>query len=187
MEQGENKKLILHVCCAVCGAYLCELLKGRFKEIVIYFYNPNIWPKKEYEKRKESAKKLAEIYGLEFIEGEYDIENWNQKIKGLEGELEGGKRCPVCFEMRLRKTAEFAKQRGFDYFATTLAVSPYKSEKVVDEIGGALAQEFGINYLSTAIIGDLNKTEIWQKTRELAKKFEFYHQKYCGCSFSVRN
>lgn len=186
MTQNENKKLVLHICCAVCGAYLCELLRNQFQEIILYFYNPNIWPKEEYERRKQSVQKLAEIYNLEFMEGDYDSDNWSRVIKGLENEPEGGKRCPICFEVRLRKTAEIAGKKNFGHFATTLAISPYKSEKIVDEIGNKLAGELNLSYLSTYIMGDLNKNEIWQKTRELAKRFEFYHQKYCGCNFSVK-
>jgi epoxyqueuosine reductase len=196
----KESKIILHTCCAVCGAYLCELLKNQFKEVLIYFYNPNIYPKEEYEKRLTSAKKLAEVYDLEFIEGEYDYENWLERIKGMEKEPEGGKRCPICFAMRLEKTAQLAKEKGFEYFTTTLAMSPYKNEKIIDELGGKIAEEYGIKYL-TLHAGDkiiqeekqdiLPCTELvlvqgWKKTRELAKKMEFYHQKYCGCQFSIR-
>jgi len=180
-----NKKLVLHTCCAVCGVYLCELLKGRFSEILIYFYNPNVHPEEEYKKRLESAKKLAEIYGFEFQEGEYDSKNWFERVKGLENEPEGGRRCPVCFEMRLRKTAELAKNRGFEYFATTLAISPHKNEKIVNDLGLQIAKEFGLNFLTSSDLGQ-SKKEIWQKGRKAAKKYDFYHQKYCGCIFSQR-
>ncbi|HOX21649.1 MAG TPA: epoxyqueuosine reductase QueH [Candidatus Paceibacterota bacterium] len=185
-ENIKSSKLVLHTCCAVCGAHLCELLKNDFSEILIYFYNPNVHPKEEYEKRKEAGKKLAEIYSLEFVEGEYDDKNWFELVRGLENEPEGGARCPICFEMRLKKTVQLAKERGFTHFATTLAASPYKSEKIVDELAGKIAREFGLEYLSTVAIGALDKKEIWQKTRELAKKFNFYHQNYCGCLFSQR-
>ena len=181
----ENKsKIVLHTCCAVCGAYLCELLKEQFGEVLIYFYNPNIYPREEYEKRLASAKKLAEIYKMEFVEGEYDNENWLEKIKGLENEPEGGKRCPVCFAMRLEKTAQLAKERGFEYFTTTLAVSPYKDEKTTDELGEKIANEFGIKFLKSVELNQ-EKKEIWNKTREASRKMEFYHQKYCGCQFSI--
>ena len=116
----ENKsKIVLHTCCAVCGAYLCELLKEQFGEVLIYFYNPNIYPKEEYEKRLASAKKLAEIYKLKFVEGEYDYENWLKRVRGLKKEPEGGKRCPICFAMRLEKTAQLTKEKKFGYFTTT--------------------------------------------------------------------
>jgi len=192
-----NKKIVLHTCCAVCGAYLTELLKNKFSQILIYFYNPNIQPKEEYEKRKESAEKLAEIYNLEFEEGEYEPNKWFDKIKGFEDEPEGGRRCPICFEMRLRQTAELARERGLEYFSTTLAVSPYKNEKIIDELGQKIGNEFGVKYLSIHVRNQIEQKEIlprtelvlvrgWQKTRELAKKHGFYHQKYCGCVFSQK-
>jgi len=180
-----NKKIVLHTCCAVCGAYSAELLKSKFSQILIYFYNPNIQPKEEYEKRKESAEKLAEIYHLEFEEGEYEPNKWFEKIKGFEDEPEGGRRCPICFETRLRKTAELTRERGFEHFSTTLAVSPYKNEKIIDELGQKIAAEFNLKFLASSDLGE-DKKEIWQKTKELAKKYGFYHQKYCGCVFSQK-
>ena len=179
-------KIVLHTCCAVCGAYLCELLKEQFSDVLIYFYNPNIYPKEEYEKRLASAKKLAEVYDLEFIEGEYDYKNWLKRVKGLEKEPEGGKRCPICFAMRLEKTAQLAKEKGFECFTTTLAMSPYKNEKLTDEIGEIIAEENGIKFLKSTELNQ-SKQDVWNKTRELAKKFNFYHQKYCGCRFSIRD
>ena len=164
---------------------MAELLKSKFSQILIYFYNPNIQPEEEYEKRKESAEKLAEIYHLEFEEGEYEPKKWFEKIKGFENEPEGGRRCPICFEMRLRKTVELARERGFEYFSTTLAVSPYKNEKIIDELGQKIAAEFNLKFLNLKDF-DGNKKELWQKTRELAKKHGFYHQKYCGCIFSQK-
>ena len=184
-SKKEKSKIILHTCCAVCGAYLCELLKNEFSEVLIYFYNPNIYPKEEYEKRLASAKKLAEIYGVEFVEGEYDSENWLERVRDLEREPEGGKRCPVCFAMRLEKTAQLAKEKGFECFTTTLAMSPYKNEKLTDEIGEIIAKENNLKFLKSTELNQ-SKQDIWKKTRELAKKMEFYHQKYCGCQFSIR-
>ncbi|MDD5430830.1 MAG: epoxyqueuosine reductase QueH [Candidatus Pacebacteria bacterium] len=174
-------KILIHTCCAVCGAYLTEIFKENY-EPVILFYNPNIYPKEEYEKRKESAVKLAEIYGVEFIEGEYDDKNWAEKIKGLEGEKEGGKRCPVCFEIRLAKTAEGAKRNDIKYFSTTLAASPYKNEKLINEIGQRIAKENDLEFIK---IDFADKKDIWDKSRKLAKDFNFYHQNYCGCAYSI--
>ncbi|MDD5547828.1 MAG: epoxyqueuosine reductase QueH [Candidatus Pacebacteria bacterium] len=181
MNGEQNSKILIHTCCAVCGAYLTEVLKADY-EPVIFFYNPNIHPREEYEKRKESAVKLAEIYKAEFVEGDYDDKNWTDKIKGLEGEKEGGKRCTVCFEMRLQKTAEEAKRRGIKYFATTLAVSPYKNEKLINEIGQRIAKENGLEFIT---INSADKKDIWDKSRKLAKDFNFYHQNYCGCTYSI--
>ena len=184
MESNKEKsKIVLHVCCAVCGAYLSEVLKDKF-ETILFFYNPNIHPEQEYEKRKQSVVRLSEIYNLEFYEGEYDVKHWLQAISGFENEPEGGKRCPICFRERLIKTAELAKKIGADHFITTLAMSPYKDEKQINEIGENIAQQFNLKFVKTTDL-DLTKQEAWQKTRQLAKKYEFYHQKYCGCRFSI--
>ncbi|MFA5386377.1 MAG: epoxyqueuosine reductase QueH [Candidatus Paceibacterota bacterium] len=180
---SQKPKILLHVCCAVCGAYLIELLKEKY-EVILYFYNPNIHPKEEYEKRKESAKKLAEIYNIDFIEEKYIPEKWFEIIKGLENELEGGKRCPICFEMRLRETAISAENNNIPYFTTTLSISPYKDEKIINETGEKIAKEYDLNFLEIGELG--NKQDLWQKTKELAKKHNFYHQKYCGCIFSQK-
>jgi len=182
-----KQKILLHVCCAICGAALTELLKDKY-DVVILFYNPNIHPKEEYEKRKDSVKKLAEIYNLQFIEGEYDDKNWFELVKGLEQEPEGGARCPVCFKMRLEKTGQVAKENNCTGFLTTLAMSPYKNENQINEIALRLASltQGKAKFLTLKDLG-IDKKQIWQKSRELARKYEFYHQKYCGCVYSIRN
>jgi len=131
-------KLFLHVCCAVCAAAMVDLLKDKF-EIVLFYYNPNTHPEEEYQKRKESVVELAKIYNVEFLEGEYDKEIWFEKVKGLEKEPEGGKRCLVCFKNRLQRTALLAKE---NYFTTTLSLSPYKNEKEINKIGKKIPQKF---------------------------------------------
>ncbi len=180
----DKPKLLLHTCCAVCGAYLTEILKNKFTP-VIFFYNPNIHPIEEYEKRKNSALKLAEIYKIDFIEDKYDPDKWFRCIAGMEKEPEGGARCPVCFEIRLRRTAELAKEKNIPNFTTTLAVSPYKNEKIINELGKKIAGDLSLAFVAST---DFNQTkqEIWKKTRELAREYKFYHQKYCGCEFSIR-
>jgi len=180
----DNPKILVHVCCAVCGAALTDFLKDKY-EVVLFFYNPNIHPEEEYKKRKESVEKLAKIYGITFIEGEYDKENWFLKVKGLETEPEGGKRCPVCFEMRLEKTARLAKERGIKFFSTTLSMSPYKNEEAVGQIADEIAKQMGLEFLDSGKLG-LDKKQNWQKSRQLAREYNFYHQKYCGCQFSIR-
>lgn len=164
---------------------MAELLKNDFNP-VIFFYNPNIHPKEEYEKRKSSAKKLAEIYDLEFIEEDYNPQEWLEKVKGLEKEPEGGARCPVCFEMRLLKTALIAYEKNIDIFTTTLAVSPYKNELTINEVGKKIAEDFSLRFLKSSEL-NLSKKDIWQKSREFARRYDFYHQKYCGCTFSNPN
>ena len=182
METDKAKpKLLLHVCCAVCGAYLTEILKKDFDPIV-FFYNPNIQHQEEYEKRKTSAQKLAEVYGIEFIEGHYNTDNWFEKVKGFENEPEGGARCTICFQMRLEETARMAKEKDIGFFTTTLAVSPFKNEVTTDELGTEISKEFSMRFIRSFDF-DLSKKEIWQKTRSLAKEYKFYHQKYCGCEF----
>jgi hypothetical protein len=176
-------KILVHLCCAICGASLIEKLKEKF-EPVIFFYNPNIYPETEYKKRKESVKKLAKIYNVKFFEEKYDTENWQEKIKGKEKELERGERCYDCFEMRLEKTAEVAKENNFEFFTTSLFVSPFKNENQVDLAGKSVSEKYKINYLSMLEIIE-NKPENWKKTRELSKKYDFYFQKYCGCIFSM--
>lgn len=189
-----KEKILIHVCCAICGAALTELLKDKF-EAVLYFYNPNIHPEDEYLKRRDAVKSLAEIYNVKFFEGNYDKENWFEIVKGLEKEPEGGARCPVCFKMRLEKAGEFAKEQGCAGFLTTLAMSPYKNELQINEIGKFMAEKFGLQFLTIEeIIGSIPgidhadefKKKIWQKSRELARQYQFYHQKYCGCVYSMR-
>lgn len=178
----EKPTIIMHICCAICGVYLCEVLKEKYN-IILFFYNPNIHPQDEYEKRRDSAKKLAEIYNVEFIEGKYEPEKWLSEITGLEKEPEGGKRCPVCFRMRLFQTALIAQNNNAKYFLTTLASSPFKDENIVNQIGEDLAKKFNLNFLKLTELKE-NKKQIWQKTRALAKQYNFYRQKYCGCVFS---
>ncbi|MDP2934390.1 MAG: epoxyqueuosine reductase QueH [bacterium] len=182
-SEKEKSKIILHTCCAVCGAFLAEKLKENF-EPAIFFYNPNIWPKEEYNKRKESAQELARIYNLKFIEGDHEHEKWLGAVKGFEKEPEDGKRCEICFKMRLSKAAELAKTERIEYFATTLSISPYKNEKIVNEIGESIRNSSGIKFLKLEDICD--KKEAWQKTRQLSKEYNFYHQNYCGCEFSKK-
>jgi predicted adenine nucleotide alpha hydrolase (AANH) superfamily ATPase len=179
----DKPKLVLHICCAICGAYLSELLKDRF-EIIYYYYNPNIHPEKEYIKRRESVQKLASIYSSEFIEGDYETQEWYSTIAGFEGEPEGGKRCPLCFRMRIAKTATLALAKGATHFTTTLAASPHKNEDIIGAIGADIATERGLAFLTMSDFGEPKK-EMWTKTRVLAKEHGFYHQNYCGCTFSI--
>ena len=184
MASEEKPKILLHVCCAVCGSYLVKILKERF-EPVVFYYNPNIYPKDEYEKRSESAKKLAETNNANFIEAEYDYDNWRKAVRGFEKEPEGGKRCPICFALRLQKTAEEARQNNIPFFATTLSLSPYKDEDVIDKIGEEIGREKNVRFVTSRELCP-DKKDFWQKTREIARQEGFYHQKYCGCEFSLR-
>ena len=161
-------KLVLHICCSICGAYLSELLKDRF-EIIYYYYNPNIHPEEEYEKRKASVQKLAALYNSEFIEGDYAVQEWYKTISGFEGEPEGGKRCPLCFRMRLAKTAQLAVAKGATHFTTTLATSPYKNEDVIGAIGTEIAKELGLSFEEAEKV---KRTQGFVRTQDNEKLFK---------------
>lgn len=183
--KGTTPTLLLHSCCAPCSSYVLEYLSNYFK-ITIYYYNPNISPIKEFNKRVEEQKRLINELPvknqIKFIEGIYDNELYEEIIKGLENEKEGGSRCHLCYRMRLEKTAKLAKEKGFDYFTTTLSISPYKNSKVLNEIGEELGKEYEINYL----YADFKKKDGYKKSIELSKKYNLYRQDYCGCKYSKR-
>ena len=173
-------KLLMHSCCAPCSSYCITYLKDYF-DITILYYNPNIEPYEEYYKRKEEQIRLCNILGVNIMDCDYDNESFKKIVLGLENEKEGGFRCFKCYELRLRKTAELAK--GFDYFTTTLTVSPYKNSNKINEIGLKLQEEFGIKYL----VSDFKKKEGYKKSIELSKKYNLYRQNFCGCVYSKIN
>lgn len=175
----DKPKLLLHSCCAPCSSYVIERLKDYF-DITIIYYNPNIEPKLEYEKRKKEQIKLVNIFGLKYLDADYDNEIYHEMAKGLENELERGRRCVKCYELRLRYTANKAKEENFDYFATTLTVSPYKLSNVINEIGYSLQDEYKIKYLPS----DFKKNDGYKKSIELSKKYNLYRQNFCGCIYS---
>ncbi len=177
----EKKKLLLHCCCAPCSSYSFLYLEPKF-HITAYFYNPNIMLKEEHDKRLYELKRLIKEMNLdiEVIE-EYD-DDFINLVKGLENEPERGKRCTICYELRLRKCAEQAKKQGFDLFSTTLSISPYKDAKRLNEIGYNLEKEIGVEYLYL----DLKKNDGYKKSIELSKKYNLYRQNYCGCIYSMK-
>jgi len=176
------KRLLLHVCCAPCSTSVIERLKEAYK-ITLYFYNPNMHPEEEYGKRLEEAKRLATELGIDLIEGVYDADKWFELVKGLESEPEGGKRCEICFSMRLRKTAEYAKENKFEVFAATLTVSPYKNSEIINSIGLKIASSVGVEFLPESF----KKQDGYKKSIELSKKHGLYRQHYCGCTYSLNN
>ncbi len=182
-KTGETKTLLLHSCCAPCSSYVLEYLSKYFK-ITIFYYNPNIYPQEEFYKRVEEQKRLiAELptdNKINFIEGKFDSERFYDIAKGLEKEKEGGERCFKCYELRLRETALLAKKKRFDYFTTTLSISPYKNAKKLNEIGINLSQEYNIQYL----FSDFKKKNGYKRSIELSKQYNLYRQDYCGCVFS---
>lgn len=181
INNKQKPKLLLHVCCAPCSSYCLETLEPYF-DITVYYYNPNISPLEEYNKRLEEEKRYVKqkYKNIKVIEAEYDNENFEAIAKGLEELAEGGERCKKCYRLRLEHTAKYAKQNGYDYFTTTLTISPYKNSNALNEIGGQLAKEFGINYLYS----DFKKNDGYKKSIELSKQYNLYRQDYCGCRFS---
>ena len=178
----EKKRLLLHACCAPCSSAVLERVVPYF-DVTLYFYNPNITERDEYELRLSELKRFVlKAYGgaMEIIDGGYDPEVFFAFSKGLEKEREGGARCGVCYLERLGKTAELAKSGGYDYFCTTLSVSPYKDADKLNQIGGALAEKVGVNYL----FSDFKKQQGYVRSIELSKEYGLYRQNYCGCVFS---
>lgn len=175
-------KLLLHACCGVCSSYVLEYLNKYFN-ITILYYNPNIYPEEEYQKRLNTQKEIIEkmklninILEIGYLENEfYNIS------KGLEEEKEGGERCSKCYYLRLEKTAKIAKEKDFDYFCTTLSVSPYKDSQKLNKIGKILEEKYNIKYLYS----DFKKKNGYKRSNELAKIYNLYRQNYCGCKYSL--
>ena len=176
---GERKSVLLHTCCGPCSSACIERLHNDL-DVTVYYYNPNIEPKDEYLKRKETQIGLLKELNIPYIDADYDNDNFREKVKGLELEPEGGARCPVCFKMRLDKTARVAKENNFDYFCTSLTVSPHKNSAIINLIGESVSKEVGIKYL----YADFKKREGYKRSLELSREYNLYRQDYCGCLFS---
>lgn len=184
-KKEEVPTLLLHSCCAPCSSAVLERLAEHFRITVLY-YNPNIAPQIEYENRiKEQERFVAQLptkYPVSFLGGEYDTKRFYEAVKGMENLPEGGERCFVCYELRLRETARLAKENGFDFFTTTLSISPLKKADKLNEIGGRLAEEYGVSYL----FSDFKKKEGYKRSIELSAQYGLYRQDYCGCVYSFR-
>jgi predicted adenine nucleotide alpha hydrolase (AANH) superfamily ATPase len=174
---------MLHSCCAPCSSYVIEYLSQYFY-LTIFYYNPNISPKGEYEKRKKEQIRLINSmptkYKVDIIDCDYDNDLYESSIKGLENEPERGRRCEVCFKLRLEKTAMIAKKKGYDYFGTTLTVSPYKNCSMINEIGLFISNKLDIKFL----ISDFKKRNGYKRSIELSHEYNLYRQNYCGCKYS---
>ena len=183
---SEGSTLLLHACCAPCSSAVLERL-GNFFNISILYYNPNITNKDEYEKRLEEIRKFTSSfdtkYPIEVISGRYEPKEFFDIARGLENEPERGKRCYKCYELRLKETAKIAKEKGFDYFTTTLSLSPYKDAKWINEIGEELEKELEVKFLYS----DFKKKNGYKRSIELSNEFNLYRQDYCGCVYSVRD
>lgn len=184
-NKGKIPSLLLHACCAPCSSSVLEKLSEYF-EITIYYYNPNISPYEEYEKRVHEIKRfiseLNPINPIHFLEGKYDNDVFEEMVKGLEKEKEGGKRCSKCYYMRLEETAKVANINNFDYFTTTLSVSPYKNAEKLNKIGAALEEKYNTLYL----FSDFKKKDGYKRSIELSKTYNLYRQDYCGCIYSKK-
>ena len=176
----ENKeRLLLHTCCAPCSPYVIELLQTEF-QVSTFFYNPNIHPLEEYQRRLKEMKQLCKKVGVELAIGNYDVDEWFHITRGMENEEEGGKRCELCYYMRLEKTASFAHTNSFSHFTTTLTVSPHKKAMVINQIGRELQNKYFLTFYKA----DFKKHDGFKKSCELSKKYGFYRQNYCGCVYS---
>lgn len=184
-ERGEVPKLLLHSCCAPCSSYVLEYLSNYFYITVLY-YNPNIYPEDEYYHRaveqKRFIKEFPTKYPVTFVEGNFEPERFYETVKGYENIREGGERCFRCYELRLREAAEYAKKLNCDYFTTTLSISPMKNAAKLNEIGGMLAEEYGIPYLYS----DFKKRDGYKRSTIISAEYGMYRQDYCGCVFSKR-
>lgn len=184
-ERGEVPKLLLHSCCAPCSSYVLEYLSNYFYITVLY-YNPNIYPEDEYYHRaaeqKRFVKEFPTKYPVTFVEGNFEPERFYETVKGYENIREGGERCFRCYELRLREAAEYAKKLNCDYFTTTLSISPMKNAVKLNEIGGRLAEEYGIPYLYS----DFKKRDGYKRSTVISAEYGMYRQDYCGCVFSKR-
>lgn len=183
MEQSitnmNTNKLLLHVCCAACGAYVSQLLKKDF-ELSLYFYNSNIFPDTEHKKRKEEVEMIAKKYDLELLLEESDYNAWLETVKGMENEKEKGRRCYYCYKDRIEKLAEKAESNHFDYFTTTLSVSPHKVYEYIKEIG----EKIGKNKKTRYYDANFKKNDGFKKSLEISRDLKLYRQEYCGCEFS---
>ena len=197
-QEGRYPRLLLHACCAPCSSYCLEYLR-QFFDITVFFYNPNIMNEPEYRKRVEEEKRLINEYNrqvdtgdfegmnsdkgarrIEIIEGDYIVKDYLDAVKGLESCPEGGDRCTKCFKLRLEESAKIAKEKGFEFFTTTLTISPLKDADRLNRIGQEMGEKYGVEFLPS----DFKKKEGYKRSIELSHKFDLYRQDFCGCEFS---
>ena len=182
-RQGEPPRLLLHVCCAPCSSYCLEYLSEYF-DITVYYYNPNISKKEEYLKRLAEEERYISVkefkYPVKLTESKYDPQEFFDAVRGLEKEPEGGLRCRECFKLRLEASAKKAKELGFEWFTTTLTISPLKNAALLNEIGAEMGEKYGVKWLPS----DFKKKEGYKRSIELSREYGLYRQDYCGCVFS---
>jgi len=173
-----EKVILLHICCGVCASGVIKRLKEEDFQVTGFFYNPNIYPVAEYKRRLEVAQQVSQILDFDLIEGRYDQDNWFKLTKNLKDEPEGGKRCAVCFRMRLEETEKKSKELNIPYFTTTLSVSPHKDVFLINKIGKELDEEAFLER-------DFKKREGFKLAIDFSKRYQLYRQHYCGCRYSI--
>jgi predicted adenine nucleotide alpha hydrolase (AANH) superfamily ATPase len=178
---SKQPKILLHICCVGCGVYASQLLMQDY-EVILFFYNPNIWPEEEYKIRLAEAEKIAEKYNLKLIIGDYDHNKWLEAVRGHETDKERGERCLICYKFRLEAAAVMAKKLDCEYLTTTLTTSPHKNALAINGIGEQAAEQFGLKFLNK----DFKKQDGFKKSAALSKELNLYRQNYCGCEFSRR-
>lgn len=182
-QTKEVPRLFLHSCCAPCSSYVLEYLSEHFA-ITVFYFNPNIAPEEEYRKRVEEQKRMVEqlpaVYPIQFLEGRYEPEEFYSRVRGLEKEPEGGARCRVCFELRLEEAARLAAEGGYDYYTTTLSISPLKNAQVLAQVAMEMGEKWGVAWLPS----DFKKKEGYKRSIQLSSEYDLYRQNYCGCVFS---
>lgn len=183
-QRGEVPHLMLHSCCGPCSTYVLEYLSSYFR-ITVFYYNPNISPREEYEYRLAEEKRFIRQfrgrYPIDLIDGDYNPAAFDKLAQGMEEEPEGGARCPICYHFRLEKTAALAREMNCDWFCTTLSVSPYKNARHINRIGLELGQKYGVRFLPS----DFKKRNGYKRSIELSHEYALYRQDYCGCRFSL--
>lgn len=181
MEKADGKsRLLLHCCCAPCSSACLERLKDCFS-VTVFFYNPNIEDEEYFKRKNELVRLIDETGWAEILDCDHNTDEFYSAVKGLEKEKEGGERCKVCFSLRLAKTAEVAEREGFDYFTTTLTVSPLKDARLINSIGGELAEGKRAKWLPS----DFKKRDGYLRSLRLSERFGLYRQNFCGCVYSL--
>jgi len=175
------KKLLLHVCCGPCAIYVAKKLRENYN-VTLFFYNPNIYPKEEYIKRLNEVKKWAKKDNFKLKEGQFDQSEWFKIVQGLENEPEGGARCRVCYKMRLEESAKYAKEKGYNFLASTLTIGRNKKAEIINPIGKEIAKKYDLEFIEA----DWKKQGGQTEACRLSKQENFYRQNYCGCKFSIR-
>ena len=185
-EEGKRKRLLLHACCAPCSSYCLEYLREAFA-LTVFFYNPNLTEQEEYRRRVEEEKRLIDLMNgqegssqIEILEGRYEPERFLEVARGLETCKEGGERCVRCFALRLGETARVAAEDGFDFFTTSLTISPLKNSALLNRIGAQEGERYGVRFLPS----DFKKNNGYLRSTQLSRLYDLYRQNYCGCIYS---